>query len=134
MICKGCGKVVAKTHKYCPYCGVSLVEKNSALDNEELIEEADSHQDEVLTDENNQTDKKCQGFGIAGFVLGLCGFMSTASFLINLLGIVFSSIALAKFNPEKHKCKGFAVAGLVLSILGIVSFVEYMLTKFWIIY
>src|SRR5205814_3208644 len=56
--------------------------------------------------------------GILTFVLGCCCY----GLPFNLLGIIFSSIALSQIqkNPELEKGKGLAVAGLVLSIGGTV--------------
>lgn len=54
------------------------------------------------------------GFGIAGFVLGLVGvLMFGYGFLFSLLGLIFSIIQMRK------KKTGLSIAGLVLSIIGL---------------
>lgn len=68
--------------------------------------------------EVNQPKEYGNGFGIAGFILGLLSvlliwFFSPA-WILAILGLIFSIIQL------KKKKTGLAVAGLVLSIIGII--------------
>lgn len=67
--------------------------------------------------EVNQPQKDGNGFGIAGFVLGLLSILLFWIWflggVIAILGLVFSIIQLRK------KKTGLAIAGLVLSIIGI---------------
>lgn len=62
-------------------------------------------------------EKKGNGFGIAGFVLGLC---SVILFWIWFLGGIFAVTGLifSIIQLKRHKT-GLAIAGLVLSIIGI---------------
>lgn len=119
MNCKYCGKALAKSHKFCPNCGASVLDEEKA---------------EVVEQEVNEKvkNKKTQGFTIAGFVLSLVGICNL-SILCSILGLIFSSIARAHFNPEIHKKRGLATAGLAISIvalsLGIITlFAEVMET------
>jgi starvation-inducible outer membrane lipoprotein len=54
--------------------------------------------------------------GILSVTLGLCCCYGLP---FNLLGIVFSAVALAqiKNDPEHYQGRGLAIAGLVLSVL-----------------
>ena len=71
--------------------------------------------------------KKSSGMAIAGLILGifsviLC-LIPVVSWIIGLLGLIFSIIGIAKKNGG---AKGAAIAGLVLTILGaILSIVFY---------
>ena len=72
---------------------------------------------------------------ITGLVMGLLalpGLCCCYGFPFNILGIVFSCIALAqiKKNPEIEQGKGLAIAGLVLSILAIALLVVVLIFGF----
>lgn len=59
-------------------------------------------------------NRKGNGFGIAGFVLGLVSvLMFGMGFVLAVLGLIFSIIQL------KRNKNGLAIAGLVLSIIGL---------------
>ena len=64
----------------------------------------------------NQTEKKSNGIGTAGFVLSLIaiffGWIPFLGWILWLLGLIFSFIGLFK------KPKGLAIAGLVISTIG----------------
>jgi len=66
----------------------------------------------------NQTEKKSNGIGVAGFVLALIaiflGWVPVLGWLLWLLGLIFSFIGVFK-TP-----KGLAIAGLVISLIGII--------------
>lgn len=137
MKCTNCGKVVYKTQKFCSQCGAKL-ESEEVVTQENLVEKTKNENPEIV--EIKQTDsvvenkektpvvKKTQGFGIAGFVLGLVGLVST-TFIPSLLGLIFSAIALKKYDVEKNKNKGFATAGLVLSIIALAFFVLFLIEE-----
>ena len=50
------------------------------------------------------------GFAIAGFVLGLLGFVGITA----ILGIVFGSVGLSRIRGTAQGGKGLAIAGIVL--------------------
>jgi tetratricopeptide (TPR) repeat protein len=54
---------------------------------------------------------------LTGFILGLVSVVLYVIGIIPILGIVFSAIGLARFNPETQKAKWMAGWGLALSIL-----------------
>lgn len=66
----------------------------------------------------NQTEKKSNGIGTAGFVLALIavflGWVPVLGWIIWLLGLIFSFVGVLK-EP-----KGLAIAGLVISLIGII--------------
>jgi len=66
----------------------------------------------------NQTEKKSNGMGTAGFVLALIalflGWVPIVGWIIWILGLVFSFIGVFK-SP-----RGLAIAGLVISFIGII--------------
>ena len=107
MNCKNCGKVVAKSHKFCPNCGTKVVEEEK--------EDVEIKTETPIVSE----PKKTQGLTIAGFVLSLVGICNL-SVICSVLGLIFSSIAKAKFNPEINNKKGMATAGFVISIVALV--------------
>jgi len=66
----------------------------------------------------NQTEKKSNGVGTAGFVLALIavflGWVPVLGWIIWLLGLILSFVGVFK-HP-----KGLAIAGLVISLIGII--------------
>jgi hypothetical protein len=66
----------------------------------------------------NQTEKKTNGIGTAGFVLALIaiflGWIPVLGWIIWLLGLIFSFVGVFK-EP-----KGLSIAGLVISLIGII--------------
>jgi len=66
----------------------------------------------------NQTEKKSNGIGTAGFVLALIavflGWVPVLGWIIWLLGLILSFVGVFK-QP-----KGLAIAGLVISLIGII--------------
>ena len=66
----------------------------------------------------NQTEKKTNGTGIAGFVLAIIalflGWIPILGWIIWLLGLIFSFIGV--FNRPR----GFAIAGLIISLIVII--------------
>jgi hypothetical protein len=69
----------------------------------------------------NQTDKKSNGVGTAGFVLALIaiflGWIPVLGWILWLLGLILSFVGIFK-EP-----KGLAIAGLVISLIGIILLV-----------
>lgn len=94
MFCKNCGKEIDDNAVVCVHCGVATGKS---------IEEV----------------KKTNGFGIAGFVIGLLSLVLGVYFCItSVIGIVFSIIGIKK--ATQCSVNGLAVAGLVISILSLV--------------
>lgn len=66
----------------------------------------------------NQSQKKSNGIGTAGFVLALIavflGWVPVLGWIIWLLGLILSFVGVLK-EP-----KGLAIAGLVISLIGII--------------
>lgn len=70
------------------------------------------------------------GFGTAGFVLGLLGtvlfWVPLVGFVLAVLGIVFGAVGRAQ-GAHRGAPIGLAVAGLVLGIIGAVLFLVMLL-------
>ena len=66
----------------------------------------------------NQTEKKSNGLGTAGFVLALCGILFSwipgFNWVLWALGFIFSFVGIFR------KPKGLAIAGLVISCLDLI--------------
>jgi nucleoside recognition membrane protein YjiH len=66
----------------------------------------------------NQTQKKSNGIGTAGFVLSLIalfmGWVPVFGWIVWLLGLILSFVGVFK------KPKGMAIAGMVISLLGLI--------------
>ena len=70
--------------------------------------------------------KRSNGMAIAGFILSLLAVLGFfASFLIPLLGVIFSSVGIAK-SKKLNNGKGLAIAGLILGIFAIIMFACYI--------
>lgn len=127
MKCEKCGKVVAKTHKFCLNCGHKLmeeVEQDESVKNEQPVQTEEKipvqPQQKVEQPTTSAPIRKTQGFGIAGFVLSLAGLIMDyfiVTTICAILGTIFSSIAMSKYKPTIHKNKGLAIAGFVISVV-----------------
>lgn len=66
----------------------------------------------------NQTEKRSNGVGIAGFILALLGvifsWIPILNWILWIIGLILSFVGVFK------KPKGLAIAGLCLSLLGII--------------
>jgi len=71
---------------------------------------------------NNNT-KSSNGFGVAGFVLGLIGLFTFPFFILGFLGFIFSFIGLFRAP------RGLAIAGLVISLISL--FAALILSSFF---
>ena len=96
MYCKNCGREISDTADICLFCGART-----------------RFMQPIIEDE-----KKVNGFGIAGFVLGILSFLLSLAGVMPLLGLIFSAIGMAKMG--KRKVNGLAIAGLVLSIIALI--------------
>jgi len=71
----------------------------------------------------NQTEKKSNGTGTAGFVLALIGlfvsWIPVLGWIIWLLGAILSFVGVFK-SP-----KGMAIAGLIISFIGVIILIIF---------
>lgn len=78
------------------------------------------------------TVRKTNGFATGGMICGIVSWILCCCYgmPLNILGIIFSTIALSQINrhPERYEGKGLAITGLVLSI---VSFIFYAVLLIW---
>jgi hypothetical protein len=65
--------------------------------------------------------RKTNSFATAGLVCGILSWICCCGFPVNLMGIVFSLVALSQINrhPETHDGRGVAIAGLALSLVNL---------------
>jgi hypothetical protein len=64
-----------------------------------------------------RTAKRTNGFATAGFICGLISLTCCCGCPFNLLGLIFSLVALAQINGQTNKDEGWglALAGLICS-------------------
>ena len=106
MYCRHCGKQIDDDAVICVGCGVPT--SKYAL----------------LGQQNNNVvdEKKVNGFGIAGFVVGLLSLILGLYFCIApIVGLALSIVGLAK--SKRCKANGFAAAGLTLSIIALLFWI-----------
>jgi hypothetical protein len=65
--------------------------------------------------------RKTNSFATAGLVCGILSWICCCGFPMNVLGLVFSLVALLQINrhPETHEGRGVAIAGLALSLVNL---------------
>ncbi len=65
---------------------------------------------------------KTNSYATAGLVFGILSLICCCGLPFNILGLVFSLIALSQINrhPELYEGRGFAIAGLVLSAVSFI--------------
>ena len=69
---------------------------------------------------NYESHGSGRGFAISGMILGILGLIGF-NFLLALLGIIFSAIALNRIRRSgDNGARGMAIAGLVTGIIGVV--------------
>ncbi|MCH5147594.1 MAG: zinc-ribbon domain-containing protein [Clostridiales bacterium] len=113
MFCTNCGKEIDDKAVVCVNCGVATGNfvapgiVNAGLNNEQ---------------------KKVNGLGVAGFVVGLVSLWLGVIFCIApIVGLILSIFGMIN-RPKCNSCNGLAIAGLVLSIIAFVLWILY-----WII-
>ncbi len=100
MYCQNCGENYDNSLQNCPKCG------------------APRQSNVVYVQQTQQAPKQSNGMGTAGFVLSLLGFLSLGlSFILQLLGFIFSCVGVSKAKKLNGTGKGLSIAGIVLSIL-----------------
>lgn len=98
MICQNCGQEYDDRLTNCPRCGAP--------------KQANVVYVQQTAPQNNN------GMAIAGFVLSLLGFLSLGmSFILQLLGLIFSCVGVSKAKKMSGNGKGLSIAGIVLSVL-----------------
>lgn len=88
MFCRNCGKEIDDSADVCIYCGADTERRGA--DTEQTVPAA------VLKD-LPEKPKKINAFGLTGFIVSLVSLFFT-SLVISIVGIVFSSIGIAKRN------------------------------------
>ena len=108
MYCYKCGKEISDEAYMCPHCGTMV---------RDLPKEVASS-DETYYDNGKYANRvggngyrKTNDFAIAGFV---------CSFLIALLGFIFSAIAMKQCRERNEDGYGLAKAGMIISIVSMV--------------
>jgi hypothetical protein len=83
----------------------------------------------------NGRSLQTNGFAVAGLILGIISFVISfcccGGLPLNLMGLLFSGIALAQINrqPEVYTGKGAAVAGLIISGLSLLLGIGIMIVS-----
>lgn len=124
--CGNCGAKMEDGEQYCSYCGTRF-ESAARRDADTNIEmrpapqysAQSQHSDPMMRQLPTQ---KTNGFAVAGFVMGLISilFCWCCFGVTQILGVIFSAVALSQIKKTGEGGKGLAVAGLVLSVLCIV--------------
>lgn len=100
MFCKNCGKEVDDKAVICHNCGVLVGEVAVA---------------EV------ETQKKVNGFGIAGFVIGILSFYFGVYFCVTpIIGLILNIIGMTRRKDCNSGSNGITIAGLVINIIALV--------------
>jgi hypothetical protein len=73
-----------------------------------------------LSATDSPTAGRTNGFGIAGFIVGLASLF-VAGIPLGIAAIVFSIIAMGQIQEKGQKGRGFAIAGWILGALGLVG-------------
>lgn len=111
MFCSNCGKEIADNAVVCIHCGVAT---NLAPG--------------IITP-SAVGPRKVNGFGIAGFVIGVISLYFGVYFCIApIVGLVFSILGMVQ-RRKFTSCNALAVAGLVLNIVALVFWLFI-----WIVY
>lgn len=104
MVCKNCGTQYDDRFVACPLCGAPKTFPVAYQQQPPQPVQADSN-----------------GMAIAGFILSLLGFLTVGmSFILQLLGLIFSCLGLSKAKKLYGRNKGISIAGIVLGVLAFV--------------
>lgn len=120
--CSGCGAENADNATNCEKCGKPFEQPT-------VQQQAPTYQQTVVVQQAGPEKKN--GMAVAGLVMGILSVvfsMIPISYLFVLLGIIFSSIGIARGKTLGRK--GMAIAGLVLSLLDIILATVLFVTVF----
>jgi hypothetical protein len=92
--------------------------KDKETEMDPFLQQQNQNQPSSTTVIVNQTEKRSNGVGIAGFILALLGvifsWIPILNWILWIIGLILSFVGVFK------KPKGLAIAGLCLSLLGII--------------
>lgn len=126
--CSVCGNKNGDNYLVCVYCGNPINSGNCQNENNIGINNLDesklnpnyanennvvSNYEINITSESSASDNKCNGFSLAGFVMGILAFLMKFSGMLSFVGLVFSIIGLTK--SINRKSKTFAIVGIILN-------------------
>ncbi len=123
MFCRNCGKEIDDGALFCPHCGSQTLNPSGTQPQAQPQVQPMTQQTVNVQPFNAgpaQEAKGTNGFGIAGFVLGLLSLYLGVYFCITpIVGLILSIVGVVKMKSFKS-CNGLAIAGLVLSIIATV--------------
>ena len=118
--CPKCGTKMTENDEFCPECGTKNVQKKKRVVEEYEYEAPARSYQPAQQDYYGVAPQRTNGMGIAGFVL---------SFLIPILGLIFSIIGYTKAKEYNDNAKGLSLAGIIISsvfiVIGIIGIIAY---------
>jgi len=109
--CWNCGKELEDKNQFCPECGT----KNETRKKDSKEKESSELSSDNMTTTIAHSDKKTNGFAIAGFVLSLVSLLCCG--ILSWLGLIFSIIGLVNAKKCNGEGKGLAIAGIIISAI-----------------
>ena len=110
MYCTRCGKQINDSAVICVNCGVATRNFNAVAEVRKTVEE-----------------KKVNGFGIAGFVVGLLSLgLGFYLCVASIIGLSLSIVGMTQM--KKCNVNGLAIAGLILSIISLMFWLTIWIT------
>ncbi|MDR3021201.1 MAG: DUF4190 domain-containing protein [Clostridiales bacterium] len=116
---------------FCSVCGAILAVQNGS--DRQIASTSYNNRNSVFDNavsSNQAFIDRGEGFAKAGFILGIVSFVPFATFLVSVLAIIFSSIALYQL-PKNNQMRRKAIAGLICGIISIfvmiLLFIYYMI-------
>jgi len=105
--------------------GTIQIDGNSSLEIISLtnsLETISSFRTTPINELPQETERKIEGLGLAGFIAGVVGLI-VAGIPLGAIAIILSAVSLVKIknNPGKYMGRGLAIAGLTLGIIDIVA-------------
>ncbi len=107
MFCNNCGSQIPNGQTVCPKCGANCGQPSPSPYQPQA-------QQQVIV---NSSQQQSNGCATAGFVLSLIGFFISFTFILQLLGLIFSIVGLAKASKLNGTGRGLAITGLIFAIL-----------------
>lgn len=128
--CRYCGKEINPQALFCEYCGAPLKDMPdshpvtpgqpyAATDSGSTKSEAEQTIKAAIVEQPEQTPKKMNGFGLAGFVLSLVSCVISLYCIISIVALVFSAIGMAR-RSHYNQANNLTLAGLIISIVALV--------------